>query len=135
LSAPIARHFCSAPRSPERAARLECVNIPLVINNSGSVFGRSAGISAYTKYGGTTIINSGKITAKSLFAIDVKGAAATIYNSGTVTGFVSLTNNDDAFINQNHVCGSPSSRAISAMARISCRTWWAARCRPRPIQA
>src|SRR5262249_47722626 len=33
-------------------------------------------------------------------AIDAKGASTTIFNAGNITGFVSLTDNDDFFFNQ-----------------------------------
>jgi autotransporter family porin len=67
--------------------------------NSGSVYGSFAGIYARS-FGGTTIVDSGDISAGSLLAISVRGAAAQIYNSGHITGFVALTNSDDAFINE-----------------------------------
>lgn len=56
--------------------------------NSGSVYGSFAGIYARS-FGGTTIVNSGDISAGSPLAISVRGAAAQIYNSGHITGFVS----------------------------------------------
>jgi autotransporter family porin len=74
----------------------------ITINNSGSVFGDYVGISAFSKYGTTTVINSGDISAGSFLAIDVDGGAATIINSGHITGFVDLTYYGDTFINQNH---------------------------------
>ena len=64
--------------------------------------GDNLGITAYSKYGTTTIVNSGYVGAASLFAINVSGGAATIYNSGHITGFIDLTDNDDSFFNQNH---------------------------------
>jgi hypothetical protein len=73
---------------------------PITIHNSGTVFG--IGISADTKYGATTIFNSGNISAGSLFAINVNGGPATIYNAGLITGFIDLTDNNDTFINQDH---------------------------------
>jgi hypothetical protein len=51
---------------------------------------------------GTTIVNSGDISAGSNFAIGVQGAAAQIYNSGHITGFVGLTKYGDTFVNENH---------------------------------
>jgi outer membrane autotransporter protein len=74
----------------------------ITINNSGSVFGDYVGITTFSKYGTTTVINSGDISAGSFLAIDVDGGAATIINSGHITGFVDLTYYGDIFINQNH---------------------------------
>jgi autotransporter family porin len=72
-----------------------------LITNSGSVYGGFAGIRAIS-FAGTTIVNSGDISAGSSLAIFTYGAPTTIYNSGHVTGYVALTNSDDAFINQSH---------------------------------
>jgi autochaperone domain-containing protein len=72
----------------------------ITIDNRGSVFGDLVGITAFSKYGTTTIINSGDISAGSLLAIDVDGGAATILNRGLITGFVDLTSYGDLFVNQ-----------------------------------
>jgi autotransporter-like protein/autochaperone domain-containing protein len=72
----------------------------ITIVNAGTVRGDNVGIQTYTKYGTTTVINSGDISADSNLAIDVDGGAATILNAGMITGFVDLTDNDDLFINQ-----------------------------------
>ena len=70
-----------------------------LIINSGSIYGSYAGILAISATG-TTIINSGDISAGSNLAINVIGAPASIYNSGHITGFVVLTNSDDTFTNE-----------------------------------
>jgi hypothetical protein len=48
----------------------------------------------------TSIINSGFITDKELFAIHTVGASTTIDNSGTVLGFMQLTDSNDTFTNR-----------------------------------
>ncbi|MGH6735077.1 MAG: hypothetical protein ACRECX_03225 [Methyloceanibacter sp.] len=72
---------------------------PIAIDNSGEVYGSTVGI-----YGGsntsTKIVNRGDISAGSNLAIDTVGAGSSIYNRGTITGFVDLTNNRDIFVNQ-----------------------------------
>ena len=70
------------------------------INNSGTAFGDFAGILAVS-YTGTKIVNSGDISAGSLFAIGVYGASAGILNSGRITGYVDLTDSADTFVNQS----------------------------------
>jgi autotransporter-like protein/autochaperone domain-containing protein len=70
------------------------------ITNSGTAFGDFAGILAVS-YTGTKIVNSGDISAGSLFAIGVYGASAEIQNSGRITGYVELTDNADTFVNQS----------------------------------
>jgi autotransporter family porin len=76
-------------------------NRPITVENSGSVYGTYIGIIA-SSYTGTKIVNSGDISAGSNLAISAYGAPIAIYNSGHITGFVVLTNSDDAFINQDH---------------------------------
>lgn len=71
---------------------------PLSITNSGRVDGGFAGIFAQAET--TTIVNSGSITADSLFAIGVTGGEAEIINSGIITGFVDLFVLGD-FVNQS----------------------------------
>jgi autotransporter family porin len=70
-----------------------------LITNSGSVYGGFSGVRAIS-FTGTTIVNSGDISAGSSLAIFTYGASTKIYNSGHITGFVELTNSDDAFINE-----------------------------------
>ena len=50
----------------------------------------------------TMLVNSGGISAGSLFAIDADGAATAIFNEkgGVITGFVDLTDNADYFTNE-----------------------------------
>jgi outer membrane autotransporter protein len=72
----------------------------ITIVNAGTLRGDTAAIQTYSKYGTTTVINSGDISADSNLAIDVDGGAATILNAGMITGFVDLTENDDSFFNQ-----------------------------------
>ena len=74
---------------------------PIQIQNAGSIFGADAGIHIHTYSGaGATIVNSGDISAGSLLAIDAHGPGnVSIFNSGTITGFV-LLDADDRFINQ-----------------------------------
>ncbi|MEM7193203.1 MAG: autotransporter outer membrane beta-barrel domain-containing protein, partial [Pseudomonadota bacterium] len=81
---------------------------PVTIVNTGSVFAkggpRNVGIYSISPYfnNKTTIFNSGDISAESYLAIDVKGAGtAHIFNAGTITGFVDLTDQDDMFFNQS----------------------------------
>jgi hypothetical protein len=105
----------------------------ITVNNSGAVHGGDVGIVAFSKYGTTTIINSGDISAKSLFAIDVDGGAATIINSGHITGFVDLTDSDEPSSTRRAACSRPSSRAISAMAAICSSMSKVAPYRPPPI--
>ena len=61
---------------------------PVRIDNSGSVTAGFAGILASAET--VTIVNTGTITADSLFAIGAFAAEADVYNSGTITGFVEL---------------------------------------------
>ena len=61
---------------------------PVRIENSGSVTAGFAGI--LTSAETVTIVNTGTITADSLFAIGAFAAEADVYNSGTITGFVEL---------------------------------------------
>ncbi|MGH6750336.1 MAG: hypothetical protein ACRECI_13600, partial [Methyloceanibacter sp.] len=70
------------------------------ITNSGTVYGDFAGILAVS-FTGTKIVNSGDISAGSLFAIGVYGASAEILNSGRITGYVELTDSADTFVNQS----------------------------------
>jgi len=74
------------------------------IVNSGSVYAggaNSIAIQAATVLD-TTIANTGKIGAQSHFAINVAGSSRTdIYNAGTITGFVDLTDQRDRFFNQS----------------------------------
>jgi outer membrane autotransporter protein len=77
------------------------IDSDITIVNAGSIRGDDAGIRASSKYGATTIINSGDISAGSFLAIDVDGGAGTIINRGRITGFVDLTDYGDTFINQN----------------------------------
>ena len=72
---------------------------PVTITNSGMVEGKSTGVYSYSNTS-TTIVNSGSISAASLLAIKVAGKGdATIFNAGTITGFVVL-DADDSFTNQ-----------------------------------
>ncbi|WP_108681155.1 hypothetical protein [Methyloceanibacter sp. wino2] len=82
-------------------------NAPISINNSGSVYAeggpRNVGVYSYSYYVGnkTTITNTGEIGAQSHLAIDVKGLGnADIFNAGTITGFVDLTEQNDRFVNR-----------------------------------
>jgi autotransporter family porin len=71
----------------------------LTINNNAHVQGVGEGIDAESSTG-TTINNTGLITAGSLRAINAKGpGAAIINNSGTVLGLVDLTAQGDTFNN------------------------------------
>ena len=72
---------------------------PIVVNNAGSIYGGRVGIYAYNPYGTTKIVNTGDISAGSMLAISVVYGPATIFNTGTITGFV-LLDADDNFINQ-----------------------------------
>ena len=74
---------------------------PISINNSGSVFGGSAGIHTHAYGSGdVTIVNTGDISAGSQLAIYAYGSANTnIFNSGKITGFIRL-DADDTFTNQ-----------------------------------
>ncbi|MGZ8400280.1 MAG: autotransporter outer membrane beta-barrel domain-containing protein, partial [Methyloceanibacter sp.] len=81
-------------------ALTEGTGSPNAITNSGSVIGGYAGILS-SSMTGTTIINSGDISAGSFLAIGVNGASAKIFNTGKITGFVALTDSPDTFINQN----------------------------------
>jgi len=81
---------------------------PIVIDNSASIFGGTAGISTFS-YTATTIVNSGDISAASLLAIDAgglgasiglgRGASVDIFNTGRITGFVNTTDEADTFLN------------------------------------
>ena len=81
------------------------VNSNIAIVNSGDVWGGNIGIVAQNTlpFGSatTTIVNTGSISAGSLFAIDTVGASTLITNSGggVITGFVDLTDNPDTFNN------------------------------------
>ena len=80
-------------------ARTTEVGSPILIDNSGSISGIGWGIYARSETG-TTIVNSGDISATSLLAIQVSGAGnAAIYNAGHITGYV-LLDADDTFINE-----------------------------------
>jgi autotransporter family porin len=69
-----------------------------LINNKGSMFGNVAGIQAVSN-SGITILNSGSISAGSLFAIGAAGGPVDIANSGLITGFVQI-NAPSKFDNQ-----------------------------------
>ncbi|MGV1013755.1 MAG: autotransporter outer membrane beta-barrel domain-containing protein [Methyloceanibacter sp.] len=81
----------------------------VAIDNSGSTFGGTAGIATFSNTG-TTIVNSGYVSAASLLAIDAgglgplfgfgRGAAAEILNTGRIVGFVNMTDQNDTFRNQ-----------------------------------
>jgi Autotransporter beta-domain/Autochaperone Domain Type 1 len=78
---------------------------PITITNSGSIHAEgnySTGIFAYSFANVlTTIINTGDIGASSHLAIDVYGfGTSNIYNAGTITGYVKLTDRRDRFFNQ-----------------------------------
>jgi autotransporter family porin len=68
---------------------------PITIHNSGTVFGEQLGISADTKYGATTIFNSGNISAGSLFAIDVYRAPFETKLTSTFGGGNDLFRNEE----------------------------------------
>jgi len=83
---------------------------PVAIENSGSVFGGTAGIATFS-YTATTIVNSGYVSASSLLAIDGggatffnpmlgRGASVDIINTGRIVGFVNMTDEADTFLNQ-----------------------------------
>ncbi|MGV1013437.1 MAG: autotransporter domain-containing protein [Methyloceanibacter sp.] len=72
---------------------------PIAINNSGSVFGGTVAIFTYSLTS-TTIVNSGSLSAGNDLAINAYGAGTGIFNTGRITGFVDLTDNDDVFFNQ-----------------------------------
>ena len=69
------------------------------IDNTGRCSGAGHGIFAQSD-STTTIVNSGSISAASLFAIDVFSGAANIVNTGTITGYVTL-DAADTFTNQS----------------------------------
>ena len=83
------------------------------IENAGSIYAAgpdtgvvgqgSVGLFARTNSASSvTVINTGKIGASSDLAISVAGAGtAQVFNAGTVTGYVILTDQNDLFINQS----------------------------------
>ena len=71
---------------------------PVRIENSGSVTAGFAGILAAGET--VSIVNTGTITADSLFAIGAFAAEADVFNSGTITGFVELFGFTE-FVNRN----------------------------------
>jgi autotransporter family porin len=71
---------------------------PIIVDNSGDVYGSNVGIRA-SSLTNTTIVNTGTISAGTNFAIGVYAGPATIYNSGTIMGYVRL-DADDTFINE-----------------------------------
>jgi len=81
-------------------------NSAITIANSGSIYATGGsdnkGVYVHSLYNNpTTITNTGDISAQSYRAIDVKGAGtAGIFNAGTITGFVDLTDQSDRFFNQ-----------------------------------
>ncbi|MEM8575422.1 MAG: hypothetical protein AAGF48_12400, partial [Pseudomonadota bacterium] len=86
-------------------ASTEGANSDTTIENSGSVFAAGAesiGIRSTSDLANkTTIINAGDVSAESHLAIEVEGAGtADIFNTGLITGFVDLTEQDDLFENQ-----------------------------------
>lgn len=80
----------------------------------GSVYGGYAAILAASNTG-TTIVNTGKISAGSNFAIGVYGGPTTIYNAGHITGFV-LLDADDTFINEKGGVFETKGTAISMLS-------------------
>ncbi|MFD0986635.1 autotransporter domain-containing protein [Methyloligella solikamskensis] len=80
-------------------------NSSITIENSGSVYAEgmlSTGIYVYSQSANpTTITNTGEIGASSNLAIDVYGQGTSdIYNAGTITGYMKLTDQRDRFFNQ-----------------------------------
>lgn len=81
-------------------------NGAIAINNiGGTIAGGTGGVVvdtdlAFVAHGTIGIVNSGLITADNLRAVDAKGAAAEIRNSGTVLGFMDLTELGDKVDNQ-----------------------------------
>ncbi|MEM7192699.1 MAG: autotransporter outer membrane beta-barrel domain-containing protein, partial [Pseudomonadota bacterium] len=71
---------------------------PVMIKNSGEAFGSTVAVYSYSNTF-THIDNSGEISAGSGLAIDTVGERSVIDNSGLITGFIDLTNNDDTFKN------------------------------------
>ncbi|MDJ0513538.1 MAG: hypothetical protein QNJ62_08860, partial [Methyloceanibacter sp.] len=79
---------------------------PIFIANTGTIVTtgkNSIGVYASSAdAGGVAITNIGSISASSYRAIDVKGrSAAHIFNSGRITGFVNLTEQNDLFENRS----------------------------------
>ncbi len=81
-------------------------NGAIQINNTGgSITGGTGGVVVATDlaFAGNSdidIVNSGLITADNLRAINAKGASAEIVNSGTVLGYVDLTEEGDTIDNE-----------------------------------
>lgn len=82
-------------------------NSAIDIVNSGSVYASggsfSAAISTTTSGAGsnTRITNTGDLSSQSGLAIYAQGSGrASVYNAGTITGYVTLTEQNDLFVNQ-----------------------------------
>lgn len=83
------------------SARAPVANSPIHIENSGSLFG-NIGIFAQSLVG-NTIVNSGDISAsesQNNLAIFIDSGRTDIYNTGTITGWVRLSAENDRFFNQ-----------------------------------
>lgn len=72
---------------------------PILVINSGSVYGGLSGI-LVSSATGSAIVNTGTIAAGTDLAIGAFGASTEIFNTGRITGFVDLTDSPDRFINQ-----------------------------------
>jgi len=94
----------TGPDSYGIAARTIESGSPISITNSGSVFADTGGIRVVglNDASGSTIINSGTISATSLLAIYSIGAMndTQIFNSGLIAGLVRLDAADDDFFNE-----------------------------------
>ena len=103
---------------------------PISITNSGSVLGGPTGIFASGPTS-ISIVNSGFVSDRELFAIDTVGASTTIDNSGTVLGFIDLTDSNDTFTNRSGgFFEARSSPVISAVAMTCSSIRQVVRCTP-----
>jgi hypothetical protein len=76
---------------------------PISIRDSGNIFASglySTGVFALSRSSDIVIVNTGSISASSFRAIDTYGGSTDIFNTGRITGFVDLTDNNDRFFNQ-----------------------------------
>jgi len=73
---------------------------PIAITNSGVLKGGTKGIFASGPTS-TEIVNTGHISATSMFAIDTVGASTAIDNAGQIDGFIDLTDMGDTFVNRS----------------------------------
>lgn len=82
----------------ENAATIALLNVA-----AGGTVSSNGDTIVTTSGSGTILNNAGTITSGNGFALSINGGAATIGNSGTITGLISLTANSDTIANSGTI--------------------------------